>query len=306
MDLTSAQQQVLDLLGKPPDPVVFDPGLAGELLEALEEALAPVAARIDDALWVSKHDLASVHGCEGHHVATIDEPFAWNLANVRGTVAHKAIELSVFWRGEPHPMELVEEALDRLAEGDRGAAAFLQGLDEGDRAQLLAEANDRVATFLECFPRLKSAWRPVTESRARVELAGGTIMLSGKVDLTLGTAAGNEARKVIVDLKSGLALTVHRDDLRFYALLETLKLGVPPRLVATYYLDAARAQPEPVTEAVLWAAHARVVDGVTAMIELREGRPPVLRPGATCRWCPRREGCDSGQEWLAERDGFPG
>ena len=57
--------------------------------------------------------------------------------------------------------------------------------------------------------------------------------------------------KVLLDLKTGGFGPAHRDDLRFYALVETLRLGVPPRLLATYYLDAARLQQEAVTEELL-------------------------------------------------------
>lgn len=300
MELTPAQQRVLDLLRRPSEPVRFRPGLADDLRGELEEELGPAVAGLPQPLWVNKHGLASVHACEAHHLAQEAAGFEWSVATARGTVAHKAIELSVFWRGEPQPMTLVEEALERLADTDVGAGRFLQGLGEGDRAQLLAEANDRVATFLECFPPLQRAWRPVTESRATVELLDGAVVLAGKVDLTLGAATGEEARKVIIDLKSGMPVPTHRDDLRFYALVETLKLGVPPRLVATFYLDAARAQPEEVTEPLLWAALARAADGTRKMIELASGRPPAVRPGPPCRWCPIRSTCESGLAHLAE------
>ena len=60
-------------------------------------------------------------------------------------------------------------------------------------------------------------------------------MLSGKYDLTLGTSEpvgeageGMRAGKVIVDLKTGLRNLTDREDLRFYALIETLLVGVPP------------------------------------------------------------------------------
>jgi RecB family exonuclease len=304
MAYSPAQQQVIDLLGRPAAPVVFDATLRDDLLDFLSDELTDLAPVLgDDALWVSKHALASVHGCEAHHVATSGD-FAWSVANVRGTVAHKAIELSVFWRGEPNPALLATEALERLADADDGAARFLQGLGEADRAQLLGEVNALVATFLECFPPLKHEWRPVTESRSRVELLDGRVVLSGKVDLTLGTAVGQEARKVIIDLKTGGAAVVHRDDLRFYALVETMKLGVPPRKLASYYLDAGRAQPEDVTVELLHAAARRTADGVRKLAELRAGaREAAVRPGASCRWCPLRTTCPEGMVHLEAGEG---
>jgi len=38
------------------------------------------------------------------------------------------------------------------------------------------------------------------------------------------------------------------------------------------------------------------------MIELNaEGRPPVKRPGTSCRWCPLADDCDEGQTYLSGR-----
>jgi CRISPR/Cas system-associated exonuclease Cas4 (RecB family) len=301
MPYSPAQQQVIDLLGTGgSEPPAFPPGLAAELRSHLEEELAPLVSLLPEGetLWVAKHDLATVHGCEAHHVAAKGQ-FSWSVPTVRGAVAHKAIELSVHWRGEPYPAELVDEAIARLIEDDRGPAEFLGALVASDLAQLRGEAGDLVAKFLECFPPLNPRWTPVTESRVRADLLDGAVVLSGKVDLTLGSSRGGEARKVIIDLKSGSPVVVHRDDLRFYALVETLRLGVPPRRVATYYLDAARAQPEDITPELLHAATLRVVAGVRKLVELKQGREPEVRPGAACRWCPLVESCEPGQAHLA-------
>src|SRR5690606_13016322 len=155
--------------------------------------------------------------------------FEWSVPTARGTVAHKAVELSVHWRGEPTPTELVDEALGRLSNGGDGLAEFLQLCSEVDLTELRGHAPARVTKVGASFPPLQARWRPVTESRARVELAGGRIILSGKVDLSLGQARGTTAGKVLIDLKTGGFAPAHLDDLRFYALLETLRIGVPPR-----------------------------------------------------------------------------
>ena len=134
----------------------------------------------------------------------------------------------------------------------------------------------------------------------RVELFNGALILSGKTDLSLGRSAGLVANKVIIDLKSGRPSTTHREDLRFYALLEAIKLGVPPRQLASYYLESGRAHPEEVTVALLRSAVRRTVDGVTKIMELAEGRrPPGVQPGPVCRWCPVSADCTEGQAELA-------
>jgi hypothetical protein len=57
----------------------------------------------------------------------------------------------------------------------------------------------------------------------------------------------------IVDFKSGAERQEHRDDARFYALLECLRNGVPPFRIASYYLDSGEPRPEDVNEGVLEA-----------------------------------------------------
>jgi PD-(D/E)XK nuclease superfamily len=305
VDENPAQAEVLAALGaRPHERPEFDPRLRAELREGLERSLASVADRLPagETLWVSKHLLSSVHGCEGLFLAQDEEEFAWTPQTARGTVAHKAIELSVSWRGDPSAGELVDEAIARLIAGNDRIGDYLGALGEGERAELHGEASERVNMFLECFPRLEARWRPVAESRLRADLNDDRVVLSGKVDLTVGRAEGVRAGKVLIDLKTGGFAPSHRDDLRFYALIETLRLGVPPRLLASYYLDGGRLQQEQVSEDTLAVAFERVVAGADAAVALRhEGRDPVLRPGAPCRWCPRREDCEVGRRHLEER-----
>ncbi len=301
-----AQLEVLEALGaRPHERPEFDPRLRHELRAGLERRLAPVAERIPtgETLWVSKHLLSSVHGCEGLFLAQEAAEFAWTPQTARGTVAHKAIELSISWRGDPASGELVDEAMARLIASHDRIGDYLGALGEGERAELHGEASERVNMFLECFPRLEARWRPVAESRLRADLNDDTVVLSGKVDLTVGRAEGVRAGKVLIDLKTGGFSPTHRDDLRYYALIETLRLGVPPRLLASYYLDGGRLQDEVVTEDTLAVAFERVVDGAEAAVSLlHEGREPQLRPGAPCRWCPIRADCEVGQRFLEARD----
>lgn len=310
--LTPAQQEVIDVLGAPVDDrPVFDDTLRDDLRNEITERTAPWAGSFtsDEPLWVSKHKLMTVHGCEARYVhEEATSGFDWTVPFARGAVVHKAIELSIHWRGSPLPLDLVDEALARMTEQDRSLGPFLQGLSESDRAQLRSDVNDHVAGFMETWPRLRPAWRPVTEGRVRAEFVGGRIIASGKVDLTLGHAEGLRAGKVIVDLKTGAPRPSHRDDLRFYSLLETLRVGTPPRLVASYYLDQGVFDEEAVTVDTLTAAAERFISAVEAMIELAtEERPATKRPSHGCRWCPVRDiGCDEGTAHLAVIDGREG
>jgi hypothetical protein len=218
-------------------------------------------------------------------------------------VAHKAIELLLHWPGDPAPTDLVDEAVARLRGADRSLGEWLGSVSAGVTAELRSLATDRVTKFLECFPPLDRRWRPVTEAVLRVDASGGRVLLKGKVDLTIGFPRGSTAMKVLVDLKTGGPAAHHLDDLRFYALLETIRLGVPPARLVTYYLDSGTGRTETVTEGLLAAALARTVDGIDAMLDLHPGgRDPALRAGPACRWCPLVDTCAEGTAHLAAED----
>jgi len=272
-----------------------------DIRQQLHDGLTDIASRLtpENALWVSKHKLTTVHGCEANHLAGL-HGFEWTLGNVKGTVLHKAVELGLNWRGVIVPADVVDEALAQLAHDERESAGpFIDNLPAGDRAQLRSSAIDLYTKFDECFPPLKAAWRPVLESSARYEMFEQRINLSTRADLTLG-AVGS---KVIIDIKSGRVQPNHREELRFYALVEAMRTGAAPRRLASYSLVTARAEVEDVTEGVLQAAVRKTVDGIRKMVEIqRDGREPLIRPGFFCSWCPLLESCTEGTRFIARRD----
>lgn len=315
MDLSPAQQDVLDLLGAPKsERPTFDAELRHELRAELEHQVTTAVDSLDpgpppgapggkDPLFVNKHALASIHGCEAKYLADGDEPFQWTPPLARGTIAHKAIELSVTWKGQISPLGLVEEAIARLENGTDGLADWLQTMSESDGAELRAVANVRVAAFLELFPPLQRNWIPVPEAKMRAELAEQRVIVAGRADLTLGRADGTTAGKVVVDFKTGGFNAVHTDDLRLYALLDALRLGTPPRLLANVYLESGELRTEQVSEDLLWTAVHRTADGVTRLLALHTGKAaPERRAGPPCRWCSLADGCTEGKEYLTGQD----
>lgn len=284
----------------------FDPDLPLRLLDLLEAQLSPLADRLGPPeLAVDKTALARVHQCERHHLAEAASPFSWSSANATGTVAHKALELSVFTKGDPSPLELADLAIERLGSdgGDRSPRAFLLAASPAELAELRSAVNDVVAKFQECFPPLLPAWRPRLESPCRVELCAGRVVLRSKVDLALGRPVRTEARVLIVDFKTGRPYHGHVDDLRYYALLETIRMGVPPFRVAAYYLESARWHHEDMTSDILLSTVRRVVAGVTKLVELRlEDREPTITAGPPCRYCTVRAECPGSQQWAEQRD----
>jgi hypothetical protein len=299
-NLSPMQRRTLGLLRRSADAVVFDPAFVASLRADVEEAFEGFAERLaDDTVFMSKHRIASVLGCEVQHL--LADHFAWSPAVAGGQVAHRAIQLLINWRGDPVPADVVEEAIARLASDDSSLGEWIGGLSEADLADLRGFATDKLIKFQECFPPLDRRAAPTAESSVRWPI-DGPIVLSGKVDLTIGRPAGAESRKVIIDLKTGWVSPKHREDLRFYALVETLRSQVPPRKLASFYLDVGDPVVEDVTERMLQSAARRMLDAVNAEIELRiEGRTPVKRPGASCRWCPLAAECREGTAYLAGR-----
>jgi CRISPR/Cas system-associated exonuclease Cas4 (RecB family) len=299
--LTPTQLKTLEALRRAPEPVAFDPDLVTDIRTEMRIALDEFTERLqpNQDLWVSKHKLATVLECEENHL--IPDDFEWKPSTAKGQVAHRAIQLTLSWRGEPNPSDLVDEAMARLADEERGIGAWIAALSPADEADLRGQSVERLTKFMECFPPLDKRSNPMTESSIRWP-NDGPIVLSGKVDLVMGRPRGDEASKVIIDLKTGRPNVRHRQDLGFYALLETLVRSVPPRKLATFYLDAAEAQAEDVSERLLRSAVRRTLDGIHRIIELQaEGRPPVRRAGVTCRWCPLADTCDEGQAYLSSQ-----
>ncbi len=291
--LTPTQQWVLDEVmqrGRPRP--AFDPALSAGIRAGIEERLADVARYLGPGqLTVHKAALAQVHGCEGRYVAERERGFTWSVPAAVGAVTHKAIELSVRLSSAGGLASLVDLAMDRLAEDGHGPGAWLSGATECERTEVRSGAVDRALKFEDEFPPVKRSWRPRLESTLLASLCDDRIVVRGKVDLALGQPRGTTAGVLIVDFKTGSPRRDHVDDLRFYALLETLRCGVPPFRVASWYLDSGHCHHEDVDEQLLDAAARRLVDGARNLHELQGGRPATLQAGPACHYCPARDNC---------------
>ena len=302
-DLNPVQHEVLAALRVPDGWEPLDPHVVADIEMQLVEALAPLDGLFtaQSPLRVNKHGLSTVHGCEKFHVEQKKQPFAWTLATVRGTIVHKAVELLINWNGPVVPADVVDEAIRSIAENPRERASeFLDQLPPAEMAELRGVVMGAVTNFIDSFPPVQKSWRPLVEYTALYSLFGNSVQFNTRMDLVLG----RQGRRVIIDLKSGRTTPTHRDDLRFYALVETLKFRQPPRRLGSFSLDAARLDDEEVTEGLLQAAVRRTAHGAIAIadLELRR-RDPVVRPGMQCRWCPVAEQCDDGQRFLRSLSG---
>ena len=304
--LTPAQQATLELIRLPASQrVTYESTLRQELNVALEAATKDLVDLIDEPLWISKRQLQAVNGCEALYEAQQTEPFEWRLPMTRGQIFHKCVELSIHLSTKRTASELVDEALASIMNREDGLADFLLSLTDVEQAEIRSDVASLLQTFFDTFPPLKRAWVPTTEPPRKVVLHHGKVVFQGRFDLTIGQPKESTAGRVLVELKTGRAVPHHLDDLRFYALLETLVVGVPPALLASFYVDAGRVQVEHVDEHTVRSALRRASHAVERLLHLRLGRTrATVRPNASCKWCPIASNCEPGQTWLEEaKDG---
>ena len=298
-ELTPAQRRTLEgLIGVDERPV-FPVDRLLRLRDRIEEAAR--AFELSRPLWLGKSNLSDLARCPGLFDAVRAGergPFAFSARSAAGRLTHKAVELEVAGRQERDPHTLVEQAAERLRE-DGAFRAYWDGLDGLRRDENLMDAAKTLELFRSTMPPLRLMRRelaPSTEWHMRVELLGGAVVLSGQLDLVLGsgrTDAASRATRLAIDLKTGRAWPEHAEDMRFYALLLGLRFGIPPYRVATLYLDSGEWQAEDVDERVLERAADRVVEAIRADAASAAGRVAALTPGPYCTWCPRSLTCPS-------------
>jgi RecB family exonuclease len=281
----------------------FDRSLPARVREYLEDGIADAAAGV--RVRLSKEGLNALDRCEGSFAAILaGERPVWepSAQSAVGTLLHRALEADAASAEQIEPSALVARAYGDLA-ADRRFGPFLTGLEATERELLVADARTGIELFRASFPPLGPARRllaPAAERWLVAELAGGDVILLGRVDLIVGRSERGRPSRVLVDLKTGGAWPEHAQDMRLYALLFTLRFGAPPLRVASFFLRSGECQPEEVTEDLLMRTAERVVGAVNAAARLgpsHDGAPPCdepsLRPGGWCAWCPRSLTCSA-------------
>ncbi|MGH2691267.1 MAG: PD-(D/E)XK nuclease family protein [Actinomycetota bacterium] len=299
MSLTTVQQRTLEDLmgGGGAERPVFAGDLPDRLRAELESRLEPVgeSLREGEDLWINKSRLVDLHTrCEGLYLSNAlrEGQFEFNLPLAKGNLVHRAIQVGVYRRNLTEA-ELVETSLQQLC-ADDAFADFCNELSQADRAELEAEGIRQTMLFRSLFPPFEKSWTPAVELPLSAELFGGKVVLRARPDICLGTTDPEEpmrARRLLLELKTGYDTPDHDEDVRFYALVATLRFGVPPFRVATVNLETGGWRVQEVTEELLSSAARRVADGCVRAAALLAGEEPNLRPGAWCGWCPRNLVC---------------
>jgi PD-(D/E)XK nuclease superfamily len=300
VELTDPQRRTLDqLIGTDPRPT-FPADLAQRLRDRIEDAVRELELR--ETLWLGKEKITDHGRCEGKFAAAISgeaPAFEHSPKSAAGVLMHRAIEVEVGARDGLDAHTIAETAADRLVDREERFADYWNGLAPIDRDDVLMEVVRRVTMFQASFPPLKELRReltPISEMPVKAELLGGALVLSGRIDLVLGAPDRLEptrATRLAIDLKTGNAYPEYPEDLRYYALIMTLRFGVPPYRVASLFLESGEWQAEDVGEHALQHAADRVIAAARAAAALENGREPMLTPGVYCGWCPRAEVCPS-------------
>jgi PD-(D/E)XK nuclease superfamily len=266
--------------------------------------LAPIVERLDpaDTIAVSKHQLGTVFSCERRFLS--DAPFVVSLANVRGTVFHRALERTINSPEPQPPLERARAAVEYCATTSghelRWCQEFLRTLTPDEHHDLVRDVGRLVSAFTSDWPAIPTRWDPKVEFPLRARLAAGRVTLHGKPDLIVGRAQGATARSLIIDFKTGWVRPEHREDLRFYALLELLVRRMPPFRLVSYYPESGEPVVEDVTEGLLESAARRVVDGVDRIEALRARRRAPREVGnGLCRFCAELPTCATGTAQVA-------
>jgi hypothetical protein len=298
MQLTDPQRRTLEQLIGVGERPVFPSDLRQRLVDRIEDAVREL--ELSDPLWLGKEKVTDHGRCEGKFQASIlgeGPAFEHNARSAVGVLLHKAVEVEVGSRDELDLHAVSARAAERLIENEPRFAEYWRTLSAVEQDEVLMDVVRRVALFRGTFPSLRdlrSDLAPITELPAKAVLLGGVLTISGRIDLVLGMprkADPNRATRLAIDLKTGGAFPEYAEDMRFYALLMTLRFGVPPYRVASLFLDSGEWQAEDVTEETLFHAADRVVAAARAAAALMNGREAVLTAGVYCGWCPRAETC---------------
>ncbi len=170
--------------------------------------------------------------------------------------------------------DALADGLEALSLDDYQAplVTWIAQLTSAERSELRSEVERQADGLLQRWPTLDPAWLPRTRETLRAPLMGGRVELVARVDLAIGRPNRTEASVALVEATSGERRQSHREDRQLDALVETLRRGVPPFVVATYFTTSGEIDVDPVTPELLIGAARRCVGGMRAMMTPDLGR----------------------------------
>lgn len=261
-----------------------DPVLVADLRAHLGlDASGTVPASTGDADAVTASRIARVLACPAHAGPFGGDDGQPTPARVCGALVDVLFRQWVVTGSFDDPFE---DGLGALALDGRWAPllAWVRSLDPSERAGLRAEVERQADGLRRRWPSLDATWLPRTKQCLRVPAGEGGVALAARVDLAVGRPEADRASVALVDVTSGSPRARHRSDRHFVALVETLRSGVPPFAVATYYTRTGELEVDPVTPVLLVAAARRCRAGILALAA-PEVRSDVATPDGAGQWC---------------------
>ncbi len=270
----------LRVTGQPRPPVT--PSLVADLVSLLGSGTGDLAPDVEgDRLVITKDRLTTALSCPVHRTADRFGERNFSLPLACGALVDVLFRQVVTTGAVGDPMA---EGLGGLALDGHQASlvTWINELSPADLAELTSEVDRQAFGLVERWPPLESSWLPRTQESMRVALAGSPVELSARVDLAIGRPAAGDASVALVEVKSGARRPAHRDDLRFYALVEVLRSQAPPFAVAAYYTRTGELDVEPVTNGLLVEAARRCLAGIRALAGVTDGS---VTDGTWCADC---------------------
>jgi hypothetical protein len=255
---------------------VVDAGLAGGLRAWLEDEVVDLARSVPDGASVLVGPRGLVVGSGSPAVST-----APTVALARGAMVGALFRQVVVTGRIEHAMADATAAL-AVAGTDGAILAFVDRLPPADRAALAMDVRRQARTMAAQWSKVPAAWSPRTGELVGAPLAGGRVVLHGRLDLVLGGPSEGRASVCLVDVRSGERRADDGTERGFHALLETLRSGAQPFRAATYYPASGEIDIEDVTESRLATAVEAVVHDLATARDAadRPDRPGAIRSGA--------------------------
>jgi hypothetical protein len=242
----------------------FDPGLAGGLRAWLEDAASLVVqARGEDAptLHLGPRQLLA----DGTTATDAPVNAGSSAALITACLVHALFRQIVITGSIDDPLGDALAAL-RIDPALSQVVHQIDALSDRARRALTAGLSDHVHHLRTLTPTLQPGWLPRTDDRIAISLAGGRVVLHGRVDLLIGApsrGAVGTATVCAVGLTAEGPWDQARRTLHLLALLETLRSGTPPFRVALLHSGAGRYGVEDVLEEHLGAVVSHVVARLT-------------------------------------------
>ena len=264
------------------------PGLPERLRETILAGTSQALSSWSDRqLYLTKSQMLTALRCEGQVLAYAAAPQGGSTMRAPtavGIVSHRAIQIAHTSPGLPIRHYVTEAIAAACAEAQFGS--YWSDAPEGVKSDLIMQMVSRVTNFLDSWPPLDDRWTPRFEEPLQARV--GKLVLSARADLVLGRPRANRQQSMLYcDLKSSGLHDTHEAEGRFYALVATLRHGVPPFRSTVYSLASGDYTDPDVTTDTLMASAEQVVSAVNAIVAvMMEQRRPALAPGQHCSWCP--------------------